>query len=494
LPKNWSWVLLSDVATLATGHTPSRKKPEYWDGEIPWMAVGDARKVHGKIITETKEYTNQLGIDNSAAVLLPAGTVCLSRTASIGYSVILGREMSTSQGFVNWICSDLLNPRFLQLIFMVENQFLNELAEGIAHTTIYFPEVKAFNIGLPSKKIQDLICKKVDKMFFQLDEVKTRLETIPEILTAFRQSVLNQAVTGKLTKEWRKGKDLRSEELVEEIKRVRKINWEKRTLEALKSKDKLPNNNWKKKYKEPFKVSNRIFFDIPKNWEELVWDQVSDWVTYGFTKPMPHTEDGIPIVTGKNVKEGRVNLDKFHFTSIDAFKSLNDKDRPIKGDLLITKDGTIGRAAIVDSEEPICINQSVAVAWLRNSPMNKSFLLYVVMSDYVQNEIKLHSKGVAIQHLSVTDFRKMQVPIPTIIEQEEIVKRVDSLFTKANQIQQRFESLLNSIKNLPKAILQKAFKGELVEQLPTDGDAKELLDEIKNLKEELKPKKKKTKK
>nr|WP_321454195.1 restriction endonuclease subunit S [uncultured Carboxylicivirga sp.] len=194
--RGWKFVPLSDIAELATGHTPSRKKPEYWEGDIPWMAVGDARKVDGKVITETKEYTNQLGIDNSAAVLLPKDTVCLSRTASIGYSILLGKPMATSQGFVNWICSSIIKPRFLQCLFLAERRFLYSISEGTAHTTIYFPEVKAFHVALPTLAEQERIVAKLDTLFAGLERTKQRMERIPQLLKNFRQAVLTQAVTG----------------------------------------------------------------------------------------------------------------------------------------------------------------------------------------------------------------------------------------------------------------------------------------------------------
>src|SRR5438874_10867961 len=95
-PPGWEWVRLQDVARLETGHTPSREHPEYWDGDIPWIGIKDATGSHGRTILDTFQHTNQLGIDNSSARLLPARTVCLSRTASVGYVVVMGRPMATS--------------------------------------------------------------------------------------------------------------------------------------------------------------------------------------------------------------------------------------------------------------------------------------------------------------------------------------------------------------------------------------------------------------
>ncbi|WP_424948959.1 restriction endonuclease subunit S [Comamonas aquatica] len=90
LADGWTWTLLTDVARLETGHTPSRKHPEYWGGNVPWIGIRDATGNHGQEIFETAQYTNELGIRNSSARILPPKTVCLSRTASVGYVVVMG--------------------------------------------------------------------------------------------------------------------------------------------------------------------------------------------------------------------------------------------------------------------------------------------------------------------------------------------------------------------------------------------------------------------
>src|SRR5439155_1330918 len=116
-PLGWAWHTLTDLARLETGHTPSREHPEWWQGSIPWIALPDIRKLDGKIAFEASEYTNAEGIANSSARVLPAATVVLSRTASVGFVTIMGREMATSQDFVNWVCGPELDPHFLALLF-----------------------------------------------------------------------------------------------------------------------------------------------------------------------------------------------------------------------------------------------------------------------------------------------------------------------------------------------------------------------------------------
>lgn len=156
-PEGWQWVKLTDVARLESGHTPSRRMPEYWEGDIPWIGIKDAADHHGRYVYNTVQHVSQAGIDNSAARLLPTGTVCLSRTASIGYATIMGRSMATSQDFANWVCSDALNPYFLLQVLLAEKESLFQFAYGTTHQTIYFPELKAFHICLPPRPEQDRI-------------------------------------------------------------------------------------------------------------------------------------------------------------------------------------------------------------------------------------------------------------------------------------------------------------------------------------------------
>jgi len=154
LPDGWRWRPISEVARLESGHTPSRRHPEYWGGPIPWIGIRDATENHGRTISATAQYTNQLGIDNSSARVLPTHTVCLSRTASVGYVVVMGCPMATSQDFVNWVCGPDLDYRFLKYALLAERNSFHRFAHGSTHQTIYFPEVKAFHIAFPPRDLQ----------------------------------------------------------------------------------------------------------------------------------------------------------------------------------------------------------------------------------------------------------------------------------------------------------------------------------------------------
>lgn len=197
--QGWSWSLLTDLARLESGHTPSRRKAEYWGGKIPWMGIKDARNNHGATIYGTLENTNDTGINNSSARVLPKGTVCLSRTASVGYVAIMGRDMATSQDFVNWVCGENLEPEFLKVILLAQGKELFKFSSGAVHQTIYFPEAKGFAICHPNVETQRKIVLAAQAILKKSRNLEAVYVEKLQDLDDLRQSLLQKAFTGELT-------------------------------------------------------------------------------------------------------------------------------------------------------------------------------------------------------------------------------------------------------------------------------------------------------
>jgi type I restriction enzyme S subunit len=184
-PNGWRWIKLTDLSRLETGHTPSRQKPEYWDGDIPWIGIRDATANHGRTLLDTIQHVTQEGIDNSSARVLPANTVCLSRTASVGYVVVMGREMATSQDFVNWVCDESkLDHRFLKYVLLAENRSFARFSHGTTHQTIYFPEVKAFHVCVPSVNEQRAIANVLTSLDDKIEQNRRTVRALKELARA----------------------------------------------------------------------------------------------------------------------------------------------------------------------------------------------------------------------------------------------------------------------------------------------------------------------
>jgi len=188
LPQGWRWTPIAEVARLETGHTPSRRHSEYWDGGVPWIGIKDATDNHGRTIHDTYQHASPLGIENSSARLLPPNTVCLSRTASVGYVVVMGRSMATSQDFVNWVCSDALDYRYLKYVLLAERDTFRMFASGTTHQTIYFPEVKAFHIALPPPREQREIADVLGGLDDKIELNRRMSETLESMARALFKS------------------------------------------------------------------------------------------------------------------------------------------------------------------------------------------------------------------------------------------------------------------------------------------------------------------
>jgi len=197
-PVGWRWQVLGNLARLESGHTPSRRHPEWWGGDIPWIALPDIRAADGQVIERTIERTNELGIANSAARVLPKDTVVLSRTASVGFVTVMGRPMATSQDFVNWVCGSELNPFFLMHVLRASRRYLLTLASGAIHKTVYFPTVKSFRVCIPNRAEQDRIAADLERQFSALDALKAKVAIQRATIEALPAAVLRQAFAGGL--------------------------------------------------------------------------------------------------------------------------------------------------------------------------------------------------------------------------------------------------------------------------------------------------------
>jgi type I restriction enzyme S subunit len=244
-PKGWSWRDLVDLAKLESGHTPRKSVTAYWEnGNVPWISLQDIRAAHGKVISETKYMPTMLGIENSSARLLPAGTVCFSRDISVGFTTIMGREMSTTQHFVNWICGKELNNHFLMYAFMSAKDYLTISGQGTTVKTIYMPACKQFRILTPPVKEQTEIVRRVEQLFAYADTVEQQVQAALTRVNNLTQSILAKAFRGELTADWRAANpelisgENSAEALLEKIKTER---------EALKKQPKAKRNGANKK-------------------------------------------------------------------------------------------------------------------------------------------------------------------------------------------------------------------------------------------------------
>ena len=173
-------------------------------------------------------------------------------------------------------------------------------------------------------------------------------------------------------------------------------------------------------------------------------DNYLELITYGFTNPMPDSNEGPWKITAKDVINGKINYDTARKTTIDSFENdLTPKSKPKINDILLTKDGTLGRLAIVDQEN-ICVNQSVAV--LRpNKKIIPQFLYYLLSSPYYQKTMLNDSDGSVLKHIYITRVKKMDVQIPDLTHQKKIIQILELIDNKIDVLIKLNKNLFNII-------------------------------------------------
>jgi type I restriction enzyme S subunit len=185
---------------------------------------------------------------------------------------------------------------------------------------------------------------------------------------------------------------------------------------------------------------------IPRTWQAITYGKVTNRITYGFTNPMPHVDKGHHIITAKNIIDGEIDYSSADVTSDEAYlRSLTGKSRPQRGDVLLSKDGTIGRSAVVD-RDGLCISQSVALLIPKRDLIQPAFLSLSLESPTTQKLIQLHSATTTIPHLSITKVAKMRFGLPQIIEQDKIVEVISSVDRKL-QLEKKQGGILRRVKS-----------------------------------------------
>ena len=201
VPKHWKVSRIKNYAKIESGHTPDKKKAEYWtDCDIPWVSLNDSKTLKMvDYIDDTAYKVNELGIANSSARLLPAQAVVFTRDASIGLSAITTRPMAVSQHLIAWLCkSQKLLPEYLLLVFYGMEKEFERYTFGATIKTIGMDDVRSLSASFPPLAEQRAIVHWAFQKIKQLQQGVSKAEEAVGLLQERRTALISAAVTGKI--------------------------------------------------------------------------------------------------------------------------------------------------------------------------------------------------------------------------------------------------------------------------------------------------------
>ena len=275
---------------------------------------------------------------------------------------------------------------------------------------------------------QHRIAVKLEELLAKVDKCIERLERIPAILKRFRNAILSAAATGQLTSSLRKSDD------------------------------------------------------ITGSWQQVKLGNAADLIQIGPFGSLLHkseyVKDQIPLVNPTNIVAGRI-IPSPDTTISPAKKHQLRRYALQEGDVVIGRRGEMGRCAVVTKKEDgwVCGTGSLFVR--PHAKLLPSFLHILISSPAAIAYLEESNVGSTMANLNQGIFHQMEIPLPDVEEQQEIVHRVEALFKIADQIEARYKKAKAVVDKLTQSILAKAFRGELVPQDPNDEPASELLNRIR---------------
>lgn len=415
VPGNWTWVKVGDLCTFIGGGTPDKTNPLYWNGNISWASVKD---IKGSYLYSTIDKISQLGLESSSSNLCEAGDLLLVTRIEPAKTIVSKIVTAINQDIK--IVKSELSSLFLYHYFCAFQHEFEKKASGSTVKGITLPNIQNTPFPLPPLPEQQRIVDGIESLFARLDEAKQKAQDALDSFETRKAAILHRAFTGELTAQWRKEHGVGME------------SWKEETLES---------------------VCYSIFD--------------------GDHMPPPKSEQGIPFLVISNVNTGHLSFENTRFVPESYYEALSDTRKPEYGDVLYTLVGSYGIPVIVDREHPFCFQRHMAL--LKPKNIDSYYLWYILQSREMFEKATQIATGTAQLTVPIKGLRQLKFNCASANEQGEIVRILDDLLAKEQQAKEAAEGVLEQIDLIKKAILARAFRGELGTNDPSEESAVELL-------------------
>lgn len=455
LPLSWASTKLVDVCEIILGQSPEGMTINQNKQGIVFY---QGKTEFGKLHPTPRNYCT------APKKIAKKNDILLSVRAPVGPTNLANETTAIGRGLAAIRSPSDIGFSYLLYYFKYLEPWLSQQGTGTTFKAISGEFIRNLDFLVPTEAEQQEIVRQLDIMLAQVEQIKARLDAIPAILKKFRQSVLADAVSGKLTEEWRKSNPFKIS--IETIESYRLNKWWSEKPKDLLSKGKKVTEKDKAKYKSAYLPESNFYGDIPKEWSLCTIDYLFDVTKlagFEFTKFVKYHDDyDIPVIKAENVgKNGfkETRFSKVEKTVVDALPRSS-----IFGDelLIVFVGAGTGQVARVPSHRRYFLGPNVALVKPNLCDLiNSEFFEYLLRSLSGQDSLLSFAKGAAQPSLSMDQIRHATIVVPPIEEQEVILASIKNLFNKVNQI----ESLINRaqirVNLLTQSILAKAFSGEL---------------------------------
>lgn len=430
LPGNWCWTKITVITDILNGF--AFKSQHYSSAGIRIIRITNVQD--GFIQDKKPVYYPLESQKEITPFMLKDGDFLMSLTGNVGRVAIIDASFLPAALNQRVAClriksEDSVRKEYI-FYFCLQKQFVSDCiksAKGSAQLNMSTEWLKEYPIPLPPLAEQQRIVDRIESLFAKLDEAKEKAQAVVDSFENRKAAILHKAFTGELTAKWRR--------------------------------------------------THGLSLDT---WKEVAADSLFEYVTSGSRGwAKYYDESGAVFIRMGNLDHGTIELD---FSDIQHVKLPNkaegQRSRIRKNDILISITADVGMVGLVRNDDfEGYINQHIALA---RPVMSESaeFIAWYLVSDIGLKQMQEKQRGATKVGLSLNDIRALQLKIPLIEEQNEILKVIKMWIGKEQQSQEAAEAVLDQIDLMKKSILARAFRGELGTNDPSEESAVELLRQV----------------
>ena len=317
---------------------------------------------------------------------------------------------------------------------------LKQQVKGGIKTEIKPKHLLPIEIAIPDLQEQKLIVAEISENLNKIGQLTTEIESQKSYIKQLRQNILQDAIEGKLTADWRKDHPVIKGD----------PNYDAEALLEQIQKEKTD----KKQKKLPPITAEEKHFDIPEGWKWVKLENVCNSITDGDHLPPPKTAQGIPFIVISDVSSGIIDFKGNRFVTNEYYKKLPFEKKTIEGDILYTVTGSYGIPILVN-ELKFCVQRHIGI--IKPNPIIKDFAYFCLMSPIIKKQADSVAWGVAVKTIPIKELRQFLLPLPPLAEQQEIVTKTKILLNKITELESQIQERENIAKQLMQSILKDAF-------------------------------------
>ena len=430
IPQGWEWCRMGCIGDWGAGATPAKGNPDYYGGSILWLRTGE---LNNGIVYDSEIKITDKALQECSLRMNKIGDVLIAMYgATIGKVAIVGKELTTNQACC--ACTPFGIYNYYLFFFLMGSQidFIKK-GEGGAQPNISREKLISHLMPIPPLAEQNRIVEKIQRLLPLVEKysnnqlLQDKLNS--EITDKLCKSILQEAIQGKLVPQIRE--EGTAQELLEQIKEekqnlVKEGKLKKSALATSVIFRGDDNKYWEKSGDSIVCIDEEIPFGIPSSWS---WCRLGNIASVKGGKRIPVGEKLTTENTGHmyirvaDMKENTVKTDDIHYISESIYQKIKSYTISTE-DLYITVAGTIGSVGEIPKVfDNANLTENADKIVFRG--ICKKFLMYCLLSNFVQSQIKKCTTKVGQPKLAIVRIEDLLIPVPPIKEQYRIVHKIE---------------------------------------------------------------------